>query len=110
MQVRRITIWLVGWFSTFFVFAFFVLGQSGRKVDDAALRNASKTGEEWITYGGNPQGQRYSPLKLIDTSNVGRMGLVWSYEVGQGGGGQEATPLVWNGTIYSITNYSIVFA
>jgi PQQ-dependent dehydrogenase (methanol/ethanol family) len=29
---------------------------------------------------------------------------------GEGGGGQEATPLVWNGTIYGITNWSVVFA
>ena len=25
-------------------------------------------------------------------------------------GNQEATPLVWNGTLYGITNWSIVFA
>ena len=28
----------------------------------------------------------------------------------RGGGGQEATPLVWNNTIYGITNWSVVFA
>ena len=39
-----------------------------------------------------------------------RLGLAWSYDVGAGGGGQEATPLVWNGTIYGITNWSVVFA
>src|SRR6185436_4573375 len=27
-----------------------------------------------------------------------------------GGGGQDATPLVWNNTIYGITNWSVVFA
>ena len=27
-----------------------------------------------------------------------------------GGGGQEATPLVWNGTVFGITNWSVVFA
>jgi glucose dehydrogenase len=30
--------------------------------------------------------------------------------LGSGGGGQEATPLVWNNTIYGITNWSVVFA
>ena len=39
-----------------------------------------------------------------------RLGLVWSYEVGDGGGDQEATPLVWNNTIFGVTNWSIVFA
>src|SRR6266568_518376 len=92
------------------LFAWFGLGQQGRRIDDAALKAAGKTGEEWLTYGQNPAEQRYSPLKQIDTSNVGRLGLAWSFEIGTGGGGQEATPLVWNNTIYGITNFSIVFA
>src|SRR5437899_9136558 len=82
-------------------------GQQSRKVDDAALRNAGKTGEEWLTYGLNPSETRYSPLNQINASNVSRLGLAWSYDVGPGGGTQESTPLVWNGTIYSITNWSI---
>ena len=39
-----------------------------------------------------------------------RLGLAWFYDLGAGGGGQEATPLVWNGVIYGITNWSVVFA
>ena len=86
------------------------LGQQPRKVDDAALRNAGKTGEEWLTYGLTPGETRYSPLNQINTSNVSRLGLAWAYDVGPGGGTQESTPLVWNGTMYSITNWSITFA
>jgi PQQ-dependent dehydrogenase (methanol/ethanol family) len=86
------------------------VGQQVRRVDDAALRNAGKTGEEWLTYGSTAGETRYSPLKLIDSTNVSRLGLAWSFEVGPGGGGQQATPLFWNGTLYSITNWSIVFA
>ena len=41
---------------------------------------------------------------------MNRLSLAWSYDVGSGGGGQEATPIVANGTIYGITNWSIVFA
>jgi PQQ-dependent dehydrogenase (methanol/ethanol family) len=86
------------------------LGQQGRKVDDAVLRAAAKSGEEWLTYGQNQGETRYSPLNQINTSNVGRLGLAWSYDVGPGGGTQESTPLVWNGTMFSVTNWSIVFA
>jgi PQQ-dependent dehydrogenase (methanol/ethanol family) len=94
-----------------FIFAtWMALGQQGRRVDDLALRNAGKTGEEWLTYGLTPQETRFSPLKQIDVTNVSRLGLAWSYDVGQGGGGQEATPLMHNGTLYGITNWSIVFA
>ena len=84
--------------------------QQVRRIDDAALRNAGKTGEEWLSYGVTPGETRYSPLKLIDTGNVSRLGLAWTYDVGEGGGPQEATPLEWNGTVYGITNWSIVFA
>ena len=91
--------------------AWIAAGQQPRQIDDAALKNAGKTGEEWLTYGLTPEETRYSPLKQLDTSNVNRLAPAWSYEIGPGGAGpQEATPLVWNGTIYGITNWSVVFA
>jgi PQQ-dependent dehydrogenase (methanol/ethanol family) len=83
-----------------------------KRVDDVVLRNAAKsaTDGDWLSYGLTPGETRFSPLKQIDTSNVKRLGLAWSYEVGDGGGDQEATPLVWNNTIFGVTNWSIVFA
>ncbi len=73
-------------------------------------RNAWRSGQ-WVTYGNDPAERRYSPLDQINASNVNRLGprldLRWS---GEGGGNQEATPLVWNGVLYGITNWSIVFA
>ena len=84
--------------------------QSGRVIDDLALKNAGKFGEEWTTYGFTQGETRYSPLNQINTTNVAKLGLAWSYDAGKGGGGQEATPLVWNGMLYSITNWDIVFA
>src|SRR5712671_2627383 len=80
-----------------------------RRVDDAALKRAGESGE-WLSYGLNQSENRFSPLALINTANVSQLGLAWSYDVGSGGGGQEATPLISNGTIYSITNWSVVFA
>src|SRR5919198_3750860 len=93
----------------FLSFTGLLIGQT-RRIDDLALKNAGKTGEEWLTYGLTPGETRYSPLKQIDTSNVSRLGLAWSYDVGQGGGNQEATPLFWNGALYGITNWGVVFA
>src|SRR5215510_8605048 len=80
----------------------------GSRIDDAALKRAGQSGDEWLTYGLNQSETRFSPLTEINASNVSRLGLAWSYEVGSGGGGQEATPLVANGTIYGITNWSVV--
>jgi quinohemoprotein ethanol dehydrogenase len=80
-----------------------------RKVDDNALKNAAK-GTEWLTYGQSYSEQRHSTLTQITAANVGRLDLAWSYEIGQGGGKQEGTPLFANGIIYGQTNWSITFA
>ena len=64
----------------------------------------------WPSYGRTQNETRYSPLKQIDASNVGRLGLAWSYVAGAGGGNQEGTSLVWNNTLYGITSWSVVFA
>ena len=92
-------------------FSLSLFGQA-KRVDDSALKSAAKSASDgdWLTYGLTPGETRYSPLRQIDASNVKRLGLVWSYEAGDGGGDQEATPLVWNNTIFGITNWSIVFA
>src|SRR5215470_8328301 len=96
---------------TSFVFSLTLFGQV-KRVDDALLKNAAKSASDgdWLSYGLTPGETRYSQLKQIDASNVKRLGLVWSYEVGDGGGDQEATPLVWNNTIFGVTNWSVVFA
>ncbi len=64
----------------------------------------------WLSYGRSQGETRYSTLRQIDTSNAKTLGLAWSYVMGAGGGNQEATPLVWNDTLYSITTWSVVFA
>jgi PQQ-dependent dehydrogenase (methanol/ethanol family) len=88
--------------------------QSSRQVDDALLKSGSKTGEEWISYGVNWSEQRYSPLNQINATNISRLGLAWSYDIPVAPGNfqahQEATPLVFNGVLYSITPWSIVYA
>ena len=86
-----------------------IVGQ-GRRVDDAALKHAGETGSEWLSYGLNQAETRFSPLNQINTANVSRLGLAGPTTSDRGGGGQEATPLVWNGTVYGITNWSVVFA
>lgn len=85
-------------------------GQQPRRVDDASLKQAAQRSDEWLTYGLDQSETRFSRLADINDANVSRLAPAWSYDVGPGGGGQEATPLVWNGTIYGITNWSIVFA
>ena len=107
MSVNRIA-WCASWLIVVVSFVA-VSGQSSR-IDDAALTRAGQTGDDWLTYGLNQSETRFSPLKEIDATNVTRLGLAWSFDLMSGGGGQEATPLVANGTIYAITNWSVVIA
>jgi quinohemoprotein ethanol dehydrogenase len=86
-----------------FVLVFAATAQKPRSSKDAAAGS-------WPSYGLSDSQSRFSPLKEIDASNVGKLGLSWSYVLGAGGGNQEATPLVWNNTLYGITTYSVVFA
>jgi quinohemoprotein ethanol dehydrogenase len=88
--------------------------QTPAAVDQTTLKNAGTPQDQfsgsWLTYGKSQSETRYSPLKQIDASNVKQLGLEWTYVLGAGGGNQEATPLVWNNTIYGITSWSVVFA
>ena len=83
-------------------------------VDTRILRAAGTANDtlagSWIAYGKTQGETRYSPLKQIDTTNVSRLGLAWTYEVGAGGSNQEGTPLMWNNTLYGITTWSVVYA
>lgn len=86
------------------------LGQTKTlQVDDAALRSAASSPEQWLTIGRDYAETRFSPLKQVDTSNVGRLGLAWSYDT-QSLRGLEATPLVANGVLYASADWSNVFA
>ena len=94
--------------------AWVAVAQQPRKVDDAALRDAARTGEEWITYNLGWSEQRYSQLNQITSQNVNRLGLSWYTDIPSARGNpqnrQEGTPLVYNGMIYSIAPWSVVYA
>ncbi len=100
MRARKISVLILS-IAGLMLATWIAVGQQPRRIDDLALINAGKTGEDWLTYGLTPQETRYSPLKQIDPSNVSRLGLAWSYDLGSGGGNQEGTPLEWNGIVYA---------
>ncbi|MEO8309090.1 MAG: PQQ-dependent dehydrogenase, methanol/ethanol family [Pseudomonadota bacterium] len=79
------------------------------KVDAQRLADASKGSTQWITYGGNYEETRFSPLKQIDTSNVGTLGLEWfaDYDTNLQ---QTGTPLYIDGVLYVSTAWSKVYA
>jgi len=83
---------------------------------------------DWPTYGGNPQGTRYSTLSQINGSNVAKLSKVWTFHMspalrsdsgptaetmeahGPLGRTGEATPLVVNGRMYLTTPFNQVVA
>ncbi|MEZ4292610.1 MAG: PQQ-binding-like beta-propeller repeat protein [Myxococcota bacterium] len=78
-----------------------------RPVDAARL--ADPAPGEWPSHGRSYLEQRYSPLSQIDTTNVGRLGLAWSFDLGSDRG-VEATPLVADGTLYVTGPWSVLHA
>ena len=65
-------------------------------VDFARIKNP-KPGD-WLSYNGTLNGNRYSDLKHINTTNVKNLGLKWMFPVDHFG--LELTPLVADGVMY----------
>lgn len=65
-------------------------------VTEAMLKNPSPN--DWLMYNRTYDSQRYSPLKQINKSNVGKLKMAWSKT--QGAGSQEGIPLVHDGVMY----------
>ncbi|MCC7126025.1 MAG: PQQ-dependent dehydrogenase, methanol/ethanol family [Acidobacteria bacterium] len=81
--------------------------QAPAGVDDARLLKPGPG--EWLTYGRDYAETHHSPLTQIDATNVNRLGLAWSVEVGSQGK-VETTPLVADGVLYGTSTWSVVFA
>lgn len=79
-------------------------------VDAARLQNADAEPQNWLTGGRDKDGTYYSPLKNINTRNVNRLGFAWTYDLGKPHRGQEATPLVIDGVMYTSGTWGYVYA
>ncbi len=65
-------------------------------------------GENWVTYAGNYQGWRFSPLKQITAENAKMMVPKWVYHV-PNARGLRTSPIVYKGVIY-VTNTNSIYA
>ncbi|HET9942649.1 MAG TPA: PQQ-binding-like beta-propeller repeat protein, partial [Terriglobia bacterium] len=92
--------------------AWVAMAQSQKRITDNELRDAAKSKEDWISYNRDWAETRFSPLDQINATNVSKLGLAWSFDIPNVGSGtrQEATHLVANGVLYSITPWSVVYA
>lgn len=76
-------------------------------VDGSRLVFADREPENWMAHGRTYDEQRFSPLEQIDSRNVARLGLAWSYKI-EIDRGLEATPIVVDGVLYTTGPFSIV--
>jgi PQQ-dependent dehydrogenase (methanol/ethanol family) len=78
-------------------------------VDQARLSNAASDLDNWLGYGRTWREERYSPLEQINDKSVGKLRLAWSVDFDTIRG-QEATPIVVDGVMYTSTAWSKVIA
>ena len=80
-------------------------------VTDQMIENEAKTGHEVLSWGLGTQGQRYSPLKQVNTASVSRLVPAWAFSFGgEKQRGQESQPVVHNGRMFVTASYSRLFA
>lgn len=83
--------------------------QKGPGAVDQKRLEAAASNAEWLSYGKDYNEQRFSPLEQVSTANVKDLGLAWYAEFDTDRG-QEATPLMIDGVLYTSTAWSKVFA
>ncbi len=73
------------------------------------IRNAQSEPQNWLTYWGGYNGQHFSPLSQINTTNVRQLQAKWAVQM-PGDGILEAIPLVIDGVMYTTGPPGEVFA
>jgi alcohol dehydrogenase (cytochrome c) len=56
--------------------------------------------QNWLTYGGNYQSQRFSRLKQLNTKNVSQLKVAWIYQPSRAVTNVETSPIVVDGIMY----------
>src|SRR5688500_11669653 len=95
--------------ATFASLLLFGAGAGAAPVDAARITKAPDNHSEWLTHGRTYSEQRYSPLAKINQGTAKDLQLAWYFDLDTKRG-QEATPLVVDGTMYFTSSWSKVFA
>ena len=80
-------------------------------VTDQMIQTDARTGKNVLSWGLSTDGQRHSPLKQVNVSNVARLTPAWAFSFGgEKQRGQESQPLIYNGKMFVTASYSRLFA
>src|SRR6516225_10157003 len=78
-------------------------------VNDERIASDATTGVNWLVNGRTNDSKHFSPLKQINASNVGNLGLAWYLDY-DGAMGVVSEPIVVDGVIYVSAPLSKVYA
>jgi alcohol dehydrogenase (cytochrome c) len=80
-------------------------------VSNAMLSNTAKDPKSVLSFGMGTEGQRFSPLTILNTKNVSKLVPAWSMSFGgEKQRGQESQPLIHDGKMFVTASYSRIFA
>lgn len=64
---------------------------------------------DWLAHGRTWSEQRFSPLEKINTESVSNLSLAWYIDLPESRG-QEASPIIVDGVMYTTAAWSVVYA
>jgi alcohol dehydrogenase (cytochrome c) len=79
------------------------------KAGDAYREKTIAPKADWTHYDGSLTGNRYSPLELINPTNVQRLGAAWLFPIASNPRALQATPVVQDGIMY-VTGWNEIYA
>jgi quinohemoprotein ethanol dehydrogenase len=88
----------------------FAAAPQAANVDVARLLAADGEPQNWFAGGRDKDATYYSPLTTINAKNVKQLGFAWEYDLGEPMRGQEATPIVIDGVMYTSGTWGYVYA
>jgi len=65
-------------------------------------------GDDWYSFGGDDTQDRFSPLAEINAGNIGKLGLIWSYDIDTFDA--YTAPLEIGGVVYFAAGHSVIHA
>ena len=77
--------------------------------EQAVEEIAQSASSDWAFHGFNRYDQRHSPLTQINSDNIGELALAWYVDLPDQRG-QEASPLIIDGVMYTTAAWSVVYA
>jgi len=104
-----VTAWFLGLIASGILYAAADSPHAPGFVDTDRMGSAATDADNWLANGRDQGGTYYSPLTKINAQNVDKLGFAWQYDLGTHRG-QEATPIVVDGVMYTSGTWGFVYA